>query len=312
MATSDKAFQGLAAEDRARLLEFAFENAAEGMLIGEPPPSRKIIYANEAFCRLTGWSRQEVIGRPPDFLDGPDTDQQELQRLRTAAFSGEPYVAETLAYRKDGSTFHLEQDIVSLRGADGEVAYWYTVMRDVTERRKAQERLVFQALHDALTGLPNRLLLADRLQQSILTAQRGGGSVALFFVDLDGFKAVNDTFGHSAGDQLLHDVGNRFKAVVRESDTVARIGGDEFAILLPGCGPEPAHGAAAKLVQVFATPFDVEGDLAWVKASVGVAVCPQDGDDAGLLMRRADRAMYQAKDSGSGYRVFGDLVVRSI
>jgi len=302
----------MAAEERARLLEFAMDNAADGMVIGLPAPGRHIIYVNDAFCRMTGYQREEVLGRTPDFLDGSETDMVEVTRMREAADAARPYLTETVAYRKDGSTFQMEHDVVTLCDGDGQVAYWYSVVRDVTERTRLQQRLVFQALHDALTGLPNRLLLADRLQQAILASQRGGGPVALFFMDLDGFKNVNDTYGHLAGDELLHELGQRLRTVVRESDTVSRIGGDEFALLLPGCGIEPARRAGEKILRTFARPFQVEGREVPIQASLGVAVCPEHGEDTGLLMRRADSAMYQAKAAKSGLQIFNDLSPRLV
>jgi diguanylate cyclase (GGDEF)-like protein len=183
--------------------------------------------------------------------------------------------------------------------------YWlrgrheFTVfVRDITLRREAEERLTRQALHDGLTGLPNRTLLRDRLVQAIAGARRAKERVSLLVLDLNGFKAVNDTFGHHAGDQVLQAVAIRFTAVLRAADTVARLGGDEFAIVLPAT--DDPSGVAAKLVDALEDPVIVDGQPLTVSVSIGVSRFPDDGAEPDALLRRADAGMYSAKRARQG------------
>jgi diguanylate cyclase (GGDEF)-like protein len=171
--------------------------------------------------------------------------------------------------------------------------------RDITDRRRAEERVEFQAYHDMLTGLPNRLLLRDRLSVAMAHAQRRRQHLALMFLDLDHFKLINDTLGHSAGDRLLQDLAQRLSGCIRQDDTVARVGGDEFTLLFPGLGRGlDAVRMAQKVLKSIAQPFLLDGQELHVTASVGIAIYPEDGKDAESLMSNADGAMYRAKDLG--------------
>lgn len=174
----------------------------------------------------------------------------------------------------------------------------------IWERKRAEEALEYQALHDPLTGLPNRTLLRDRLRQALLAARRLNSTVALLVMDLDHFKEINDTLGHMAGDSLLQQVAQRLRGALRESDTVARLGGDEFAAVLPGADQRGAIAAAGKLIQVVEQPVQAEGQTLQVNLSVGIALSPQHGEDDDTLLRRADLAMYVAKHARSGYAVY--------
>jgi diguanylate cyclase (GGDEF)-like protein len=174
----------------------------------------------------------------------------------------------------------------------------------ILERRRAEEALEYQALHDALTGLPNRTLLRDRLQQALFTARRQNDWLALFVMDLDAFKEINDTFGHLAGDDLLQQVAQKLRTTLRESDTLARLGGDEFAAILPGTDQLGAVAAARKLLSTLEGPFDVQGQRLSAGISIGIALSPPHGEDYDTLLRRADSAMYVAKQARSGYAVF--------
>jgi diguanylate cyclase (GGDEF)-like protein len=167
-------------------------------------------------------------------------------------------------------------------------------------RRRAEAQLEAQAWHDSLTGLPNRLLLHDRLDRAIRTTNRFGEPTSLLFLDLDGFKHVNDSFGHPIGDRLLVEIGNRLTAAVRASDTVARLGGDEFAVLLLRCDSASAMEVAQKLRAAIVRPAEIDGQSLMVDVSIGAAVAPQHGDEAQALMQHADMAMYAAKASGGG------------
>ncbi len=177
--------------------------------------------------------------------------------------------------------------------------------RDVTDRKRVEQALEHQALHDMVTDLPNRTLLRDRLRQAVLAARRRNTQVALLFIDLDRFKELNDTFGHQAGDTVLREVGERFVDAVRASDTVARLGGDEFAVLIPlAADREEAVMVARRVLASLQEPFTIEGESAFIEASIGVVLCPEHGEDVQTLMRRADVAMYAAKRAGSGMQVY--------
>ena len=203
--------------------------------------------------------------------------------------------------RSDGRRWY-QLSVQPLRAADGGVVVGH---RDMTERRRVEEAMEHQALHDIVTDLPNRTLLRDRLRQAILAARRRNTQVALLFIDLDRFKELNDTFGHQAGDTLLREVGERFVNAVRASDTVARLGGDEFAVLIPlAADRAEAVMVARRMLASLAEPFIVEGESAFIEASIGIVVCPEHGEDVQTLMRRADVAMYAAKRAGSGMQVY--------
>jgi diguanylate cyclase (GGDEF)-like protein len=192
-----------------------------------------------------------------------------------------------------------------VRGVTREPLYLIGMLEDISDRRAQTELLEYQALHDSLTDLPNRTLLHDRLQQAILTAQREDRPLALLILDLNGFKDVNDTFGHHLGDVLLQQVGPRISALLRESDTVARLGGDEFAVVLPTADNEAgAVLAARRLLKALEEPFVIEDRRLEVGGSVGIAITPQHGTDPATLMRRADIAMYVAKRAQSGFAVY--------
>jgi len=177
---------------------------------------------------------------------------------------------------------------------------------NITERKMAEQRVAHMAHHDALTGLPNRVLLRDRIQQAIAHAHRGATMVAVLFLDLDRFKTINDSLGHQLGDRLLQSVASRILVCVREGDTVSRVGGDEFVIVVPGIASSAdASSVAGKILEVLMSSFHLHGNDLHVAASIGISLYPADGDDAETLMRNADTAMYHAKDMGRGnYQFF--------
>lgn len=182
------------------------------------------------------------------------------------------------------------------------------VINDITERKKAEERIRYQASYDALTGLPNRALFLDRLEHAVATARRQEYALGLMFIDLDGFKAVNDTLGHEAGDQLLKGAGQRLRSCVRESDTVARLGGDEFTVIMEGVeGRAGAAVVAQRVISTLEVPFDLDGKPGHVSASIGIALLPEDASNSEELLRNADTAMYAAKGRGKANFQFYSL-----
>ncbi len=265
-----------------------------------------IQYANPAFRRITGYEPHEVIGRDCRLLQGDDNDQDGLVALRAAMKANREVSAVLRNYRKDGALFWNQLYIAPVPDADGAITHHVGVINDVTELIRYQEQLEYQANYDALTQLPNRNLLRDRLSQALSRAQRNGGTVAVVFLDLDGFKNVNDSLGHSVGDKLLTEVAGRLAGCVRASDTVARHGGDEFVIVLTDPEDERALTAWADRVRhAIGEPVWVDGHEFYVGCSLGASVFPQDGDDAETLLKKADLAMYRAKDLGrNGFQFY--------
>jgi diguanylate cyclase (GGDEF)-like protein len=209
--------------------------------------------------------------------------------------------------RQDGSMFLAEVSWLLIADKQGRPKAMTSVARDITHRRRLQMELEHQALHDALTGLPNRTLFAERMEQALLRGEREGISVSVFLMDLNRFKQVNDTYGHHHGDELLKAVAGRLRSLLRESDTVARLGGDEFAVLLPKADRHGAALVAERIVNAIAEPFVIEGQPLDVGTSIGIAVFPDQGRGAEILMNQADAAMYVAKrarEHRGGFRFY--------
>ena len=259
---------------------------------------------NPAAEKLFGYARAEVMGQPLRLA--PDERRAEFDHLIERVHAdGTVLNVETLARRKDGPDFEVSISAASVDTGDGSSGVTIFI-EDVTHRREFIRELEFRALHDALTQLPNRTLLNDRLTQEIRNCERNGHGLALLLGDLDDFKADNDTFGHQAGDELLRQIGKRFEQQVRDADTVARLGGDEFAIVLPGATESGAVRVAKTLIDSLRVPFeiDAQGQRVDAAASFGIVMYPSHGKDAGTLLRYADIAMYAAKRQQDSYAVY--------
>ncbi len=244
--------------------------------------------------------------------DSPALDYRELQRrlheedrelfaatLRHAIRDGADFQVDYRVVWPDGSIHWIANRGQVHRGGDGRAQRVIGVAMDLTDRKLAEQRIAHMAHHDALTGLPNRVLLRDRIQQAIAQAHRTSRQLAVLFIDLDRFKTINDSLGHQLGDRLLQSVASRVLVCVREGDTVARVGGDEFVIVIPGLDDAAdASSVATKILEVLASAFHLHGNDLHVAASIGIALYPADGSDAETLMRNADTAMYHAKDMG--------------
>ncbi len=263
-------------------------------------------YVNDALAKLFGYhDPQELTGRSICDLYEPPEQVRVITSVVPLVQQRGRWRGEATGVRNDGTTFPLE---ISLTAIDG--GGMVCVVRDVTERTYAEEQIKHLAYHDALTTLPNRLLFKDRVTVSISHAQRHNGRVAVLFLDLDRFKVINDSLGHSIGDQLLQSVAARVQSCVRDSDTVARLGGDEFTLLLPDLvHAEDAAVVAQKILEAVRYPFHIEGREFYITTSIGISVYPEDGPDAETLIKSADTSMYQAKEQGrDNYQLFNASV----
>lgn len=295
--------------DRMRIVEAAearfravAENANDAIISLDAAGA--IVYLNPHAEQLFGAKLTTEFGRSLEhLLAAPFRARWSEIRARALAGDVPSDPVQIAGLRQDGEEVPLEISLARWQTHEG--AFLTGIARDVTERRRAEARLEYQSLHDSLTGLPNRVLLHDRLQNALSASARDDSRVAFLLVDLDYFKDVNDTFGHDLGDRVLEGAASRLRSTVRDSDTVARLGGDEFGIVLGGLRRmEDAAAVARKILHTLDRPFTVEGQSASVSGSVGVVVAPDHGRDVDALMRRADVAMYTAKGQRNGYAVY--------
>ncbi len=257
-----------------------------------------ILYASDASRRLLGYEPAEIVGLRARTLIHED-DRDEVRQLARLIHETGPTTFSYRVRRKDGSLVWFETTSRAVKETNGDIQEIVSVSRDISERRRAEEQIEYQAYHDALTGLPNRWLFRDRLTVALAQARRLKKPLAVMFGDLDRFKLVNDTLGHTFGDELLKTVAYRLKSTLREEDSIARMGGDEFTVLITDLkGAEDALTIAQKLLDVVAQPMRVEGHDLFITTSIGIAMFPDDGDSAEVLLKNADQAMYRAKESG--------------
>lgn len=298
-------------EERLRLAASVFENTDEGVIITDGDGN--ILDVNHAFSRIQGYSREEVIGKNPRMFKSGHHDQSFYRDLwRTLTETGH-WRGELWNRRKNGEIFPKWQTINSVVDAEGNLTHYVGIFADITHIKQSQEKLDHLGHHDALTDLPNRLLLNERLEQAVKHAERHNTLLAVIFLDLDNFKHINDSLGHPVGDQLLQEVAKKLLQATRQDDTVARIGGDEFVLLLEDIGkPENAGIAAQKITAMFTEPFQLAEHSIRVTASLGICICPQDGLDPDTLLRNADSAMYRAKEEGRNtYQFYTEELTRN-
>ncbi len=291
-------------EERVALLERAFQCSPVAILITDR--NNRILAVNQSFTRLTGYDSEDVLGETPAILKSGRHGPEFYGAMWDSLHAGGEWSGEIWDRRKDGSHYPKWLDINVVRdGRDGEVTHYLAFFKDLSAHKVAEERIRLLAYHDPLTGLPNRLLLTDRLAHALASARRREGRVAVLFIDLDRFKNINDSLGHAVGDRLLWEIAHRLNTCVREEDTVARLGGDEFVIVLENLqGKEGVAAIAAKIHRAFERPIQVDNRLLHVSASIGIAVFPDDGENAEMLMQNADTAMYQAKAQGRNHYQF--------
>jgi len=291
--------------EQLEILGTAVHVSGQGIAIMTPAVEAigpRIAFVNDGFCAMYGLTREDVIGQTPMIFGIVERHQAIFDALLQHVFERRQFEAEATAKRADGREFELDMQLVPVEDG-GTLTHWVAFLRDVTSMKRQVSTLRHQAMHDSLTNLPNRVLLFDRLEKAIHTAREDEKVLALMLMDLDRFKEVNDTFGHQFGDSLLKQVAFRLTNQLHETDTVARLGGDEFAVVLPSLNHGDAAAAAARrILNTLEQPFVVEGQVLEVGASIGIALFPEHGADARTLMRRADVAMYAAKQAQSGYR----------
>ncbi|MET3213211.1 UNVERIFIED_ORG: diguanylate cyclase (GGDEF)-like protein/PAS domain S-box-containing protein [Burkholderia territorii] len=280
-----------------RMADRVFESALEGIMVTDR--RARIERVNQAFTRLTGYSEDEVIGRNPGLLSSgrqtPDFYKQLWHSLTTDGH----WQGEIWNRRKTGELFLEYLTITSIRDSAGEISHYAAIFSDITQRRQAEERLGYLATHDVLTNLANRMLFEERLAHAISHAKRFGRKVAVMYLDLDRFKLINDTLGHNAGDEVLKTVAERIVANVRANDTVARMGGDEFALVLEEIDDVRDVGRVArKLLDEVGRAIDIGDREIFVTPSIGISIYPDDGTAAEDLILLADQAMYGAKSRG--------------
>jgi diguanylate cyclase (GGDEF)-like protein/PAS domain S-box-containing protein len=287
-----------------RMSRIVFDNSLEGITVTDA--DSRIQLVNKAFADTTGYSPDEVVGKTPAILksgkQGPDFYAEFWKALQR---DGE-WRGEIWNQRKNGSIYAEWLNVSAVRNRRGEVEHYVAIFSDITERKEREELITFQAFHDALTGLPNRLLFKDRLEQALAQAKRyKTRTPAVMFLDLDKFKQVNDTLGHDIGDLLLKEVAARLKNCVRSVDTVARLAGDEFTVLLPEITDEAdASAVAEKILAAMREPIRLGSEDRVVSTSIGISMCPRDGRDVEALMKAADAAMYHVKATGRAGSAF--------
>ncbi len=280
---------------------------------GEP----RIVFVNDAFQRLTGYTDAEVMGRTPRLLLGPLTQHTELERIRAALCASRPVRAELTVYKKNGTQFWLELEIVPVEHGEGGLTHWVAVGRDITARKAADDEIEHLAFYDTLTELPNRQLLMERLASAVSRSSASKGLGALMFIDLDHFKVLNDTLGHARGDLLLQKVATRLSACVRRHDTVARLGGDEFVVMLEDLAYDAPTALAKtrvvgqKILTALSEPYDLSGHQHHGTCSVGVTQFQAGQGSIGDLLKQADLAMYQAKATGRNALCFFDPAMQA-
>jgi diguanylate cyclase (GGDEF)-like protein/PAS domain S-box-containing protein len=300
------------AEGYMHMLSTALEQTADSVMITTTDGA--IEYVNQAFTHTTGYDAYEVIGRTPNVLKSGKHDAEFYRGLWDTILAGNRFNQVIVNRRKDGSLYSEEKTITPLKDANGRTTHFVSAGHDISERIQTQERLHFLANHDALTGLPNRTLFFDRLEQAISRARWNKRVVATLFLDLDQFKNINDTLGHNIGDELLRIFATRLSSTVRNGDTVARFGGDEFVVLLDDVADASDVAIVAqKILDAIAPPVELGATLLHVGASIGVSTFPSDGEDPGALLKNADTAMYRVKESGrNAYQFYSrDMSVRA-
>lgn len=298
-------------EIRLRKLSLVVEQSPAAVMITDLEGNLE--YVNPKFTEVTGYRPEEVYGKNPRLLQSGQVTKDEYRNLWSTLLAGQSWQGELLNKRKNGQLYWERALISPLRNEQGEVTHYIGVGEDIDTQKKYEKQLEYQATHDDLTGLANRALFRDRLDRSIARAQRDKQIVAVLLLDLDRFKVINDSLGHALGDDLLCEVGQRLQRVLRDTDTAARFGGDEFAVLLTDMDhADDIHVVAGKILSTIAEPYVMDGREISLTASLGISFYPDDGQDSTTLIRNADTAMYQSKKQSDHFSFYASEMNRQM
>ena len=309
------------AQQHLTLLEGSIARLNDIVIITEAAPFRapgpRIVFVNEAFERRTGYTRDEVIGHSPRFLQGPDTQRPQLDRIRAALEQWERVRVDLINYTKAGEPYWVDLDVSPVWDESRRLTHWVAVGRDITERKRDEEKIQYLAFYDPLTQLPNRQMLLDKLNEVVGESGHARDG-ALMFIDLDNFKVLNDTLGHQKGDLLLQQVGRRLRNCVAKGDLVARLGGDEFVVLLENTPEKPldpmtaAEKVSQRILEALGEPYVLPGYLHHSTCSIGVTLFGKSPSSVNELLKQADLAMYQAKAAGRNAVRFFDPEMQAV
>ncbi len=292
-----EAFRHAELNEKNEQLTRIFESTLEGILITDV--QGVIQSVNPAFSSITGYSSSEAIGKTPELLKSDRHDAAFFQTMWQSLEQHGQWEGEVWNQRKNGEVYPQWLVLTAIKGKENKPSQYVGLFNDISEQKKNEEHIRFQAYHDALTGLPNRLLFNDRLHVALAQVRRMNEQLAIMFIDLDRFKNINDSIGHAVGDQLLQVMAKRLQHFTRDEDTVARMGGDEFTVLLPRFKQlDDVKQVAVKILKGLREPFQIEGHELVITSSIGISFYPNDGEQAESLMKNADSAMYRAKDQG--------------
>lgn len=289
-------------EDEKRKLETVIGKTSEGFLMLNS--DMKVIKVNDSLCEMTGYWREELLGcKITDFLSS-ESSTIDLKSLLDSGRTQEKY--EQVLVSKSGHPIHAFISVTVVRDCSGKPEYIYAFVNDITERKRSEDYMRYMAFHDSLTGLPNRKMFEVRIAEELDTANHQDEKIAVMFIDIDNFKAVNDTFGHDTGDRMICEAASRLKSVLRKGDLICRVGGDEFILLLKEVeGTKDAISAALRIGNVFDRPFIINRWKILIKPSIGISMFPEDGMEPEILIRKADQAMYEAKKTSvNNYRFY--------
>jgi len=289
-------------EDELRKLSQVVEQTSSSTIITDLEGN--IEYVNQKFTEITGYELDEIKGKPTNFLNSGKTRPEVFVNMWKTIQAGRVWIGEFCNECKNGTLRWEKARVSPVRDGEEKITHYVAVLEDVTEQRAQREALEYMAMHDSLTDLPNRALFYDRVYQAILGAEHNKSSVAVLLMDLNHFKVINDTLGHHIGDQILKEVANRLLRTVKTYDTVARMGGDEFLVLLSDVQHEQASRIAKRLSEAVQEPFVIAGHNFDIDMSIGIAMYPQNGDDPDVLIQRSDVAMYSAKSRSTGIAMY--------
>ncbi|MDX1914797.1 MAG: EAL domain-containing protein [Methylophilus sp.] len=299
------------AEESQRLAASVYKSSSEAMVVTNA--NREIVDVNPAFTEITGYTKSEIIGKNTEMLRSPEHDEEIYPLMREQIHLIGKWQGETWAKRKSNEVFPIWLTCNTIYNDDESVNYRVSLFTDISQKKKSEELIWRQANLDSLTGLPNRQMFNDRLSQEIKKSNRSGLPLALLFLDLDNFKEINDTLGHSIGDKLLQEAAHRILACIRQSDTMARLGGDEFTAILGDLEDiNDVYRIADNILKKIQMPFKLDDEILYISTSIGITFYPTDATDADSLIKNADQAMYAAKKAGRNHISFFTRTMQNV